>query len=67
MLIMTLVQVLTSSINEVSSKVNTLAAQTLLKNATSWRRIPASVKQQTEYESNMQQLRELLMSRGVPV
>ncbi|TIA89234.1 hypothetical protein E3P99_02191 [Wallemia hederae] len=63
MLIMTLVQVVTSSINEVSSNVNTLAAQTLLRNASSWRRIPASVKQQTEYESNMQQLRELLMGR----
>lgn len=64
---MTLVQVLTQAINSISANVNTELAKCLLKNSLSWRRISPMVKQQTGYESALQQIRELLISRSVDI
>lgn len=65
MLVMSLVQILTSSVNVISAEIDTELAKCLLKNAVSWRRISPTIKQQTGYDSNVQQLRDLLNSRGV--
>ena len=64
---MSLVQVLTQAINSIPANVSAELAKCLLKNSLSWRRISPTVKQQTGYESALQQSRELLMSRGVDV
>ncbi|TIB06879.1 hypothetical protein E3P96_00032 [Wallemia ichthyophaga] len=63
MLVMSLVQIVTSTINEIPANINTELAKSILKNAVSWRRIPTSIKQQTGYDGNVQQMRELLNSR----